>query len=219
VRLINSIVYPFIFLSLLWIIMLYQYLTGISLGHYGVYPRHVEGLEGIIFMPLLHASFTHLLSNSLPLLILGAGVIYFYREVAAKVIAIIYFMTGALVWIFARGGVDGHAVHHIGASGIIYGFAAFLFFGGIFRKNPRLMAISLLILIYYGGLFWGALPGGNPNISWEGHLCGAIAGIFAAYIYKNKGPKPKKYDWEDEPDSIHPGPHISQYWEVKPRGE
>jgi membrane associated rhomboid family serine protease len=129
--------------------------------------------------------------------------------VAARVWGIIYILTGSLVWIFGR------QSEHIGASGLIYGFAAFLFFGGIFRKNTRLLAISLLVLVYYGGIIWGVLPL-DPRISWEGHLFGALSGIFAAYIFKNRGPKPKKYEWENEIEQDDGLPHISKYFEVKP---
>ena len=208
-RFINSFLYPFVFVCLLWVIMVYQYTSGVSLAGWGVLPRHVNGLEGILTMPLIHANYTHLLSNSLPLIILGAGVNYFYPEVASRVWTIIYVLTGLLVWLFAR------ANDHIGASGVIYGLAAFLLFEGIFRRNIRLMAISLLVTVFYGGIIWGILPL-DPHISWEGHLFGAMSGIFAAYIYKKKGPKPKIFDWENEEGPDDGKPHISKYYEVKP---
>jgi membrane associated rhomboid family serine protease len=189
--------------------MIYQQLFHISLADWGVLPRQVPGLKGIITMPLIHANYTHLASNSIPIITLGAGIIFFYPEVAAWVWGIIYVLTGSLVWIFGR------ESEHIGASGLIYGFAAFLFFGGIFRRNTRLLAISLLVLVYYGGIIWGVLPI-DPRISWEGHLFGALSGIFAAYIFKNKGPKPKKYEWENEIEQDDGLPHISKYFEVKP---
>jgi len=209
-RLINSIIYPFIFVCLLWLIMIFQYVSHINLGGFGVFPRHVDGLIGIITMPLIHANYSHLISNTLPFLILGSGLNYFYPDIATRVWAIIYILTGTLVWLFAR------TSEHIGASGIIYGLAAFLLFEGIFRKDIRLMAISLLVTIFYGGIIWGVFPG-NPQVSWEGHLFGALSGIFAAYIYKKKGAKPHKHDWENEEDKEEDGRHhISHYYEVKP---
>jgi membrane associated rhomboid family serine protease len=208
-RLINSFIFPFIFLSLMWLLMIYQSLFHVSLVELGVLPRHLTGLIGIITMPLIHANYMHLASNSIPLITLGAGIIFFYPEVAGWVWGIIYFFTGALVWIFAR------ESEHIGASGLIYGFAAFLFFGGIFRKNTRLLAISLLVMVYYGSMIWGVLPV-DPHISWEGHLFGAFTGLIAAWIFKNKGPKPKKYEWENEIEQDDGLPHISKYFEVNP---
>jgi membrane associated rhomboid family serine protease len=188
-RLLNSFLYPFIFLCLLWLIWIYQHFTGHNLYNWGVYPRHIEGLKGILTMPLIHeaGSTTHLMSNTIPLFTLGAGIIFFYPEVAARVWVLIYLLTGSLVWLIARASEHNE---HIGASGLIYGFAAFLFFEGIFRKNLRLMAISLLVLLYYG--------------------------IIVAYIYKNKGPKPKQHDWENENDTDEGPSHISRYYEVKP---
>ena len=209
-RLINSFAYPFFFVCLLWIIMIFQESSGVSLAAFGVLPRHSDGLIGILTMPLIHANYAHLWANSFPLIVLGAGVNYFYPEVAGKTWAIIYLLTGLLVWLFAR------MSDHIGASGIIYGLAAFLFFGGFFRKNIRLLAVSLMILIYYGGIFWGVFPI-DPHISWEGHLFGAVSGTFAAFIFRNKGPKPERPDWDNEIDNQDDGlPHISHYFEVKP---
>jgi len=208
-RLVNSFTYPFIFVSLLWIIMIFQVASGISFANWGVVPLTLTGLRGIITMPLVHAGYMHLWSNTFPLIVLGAGVNYFYPEVSGKTWMIIYLGTGILVWLFARQN------DHIGASGIIYGLAAFLFFGGIFRKDNRLRALSLIILIYYGGIFWGVFPI-DPHISWEGHLFGACTGVLAAFIFRNSGPKPQKPEWINEIEQDDGLPHISHYFEVNP---
>ncbi|MFZ1281698.1 MAG: rhomboid family intramembrane serine protease, partial [Ignavibacteriaceae bacterium] len=138
--------------------------------------------------------FSHLISNTAPLIFMGLGIFYFYPKVAYKVFTIIYLGTGVLVWIFAR------EVYHIGASGIIYGFVSFLFFSGIFRKDNRSIALALIVILFYGGLIWGVLPI-EKGVSWESHLFGAIAGIIAAFIFRKVDP-PKKYDWEDEESEI-----------------
>ena len=209
-RFIYSFTLPFFFVCLLWIIMIFQVMIGVSFSYWGLFPRTEHGLIGIFTMPLIHANYFHLWSNTFPLIILGAGVNFFYPEVAGKTWFIIYFLTGILVWFFAR------PDDHIGASGIVYGLAAFLFFGGLFRKDNRLRAVSLIILIYYGGIFWGVFPI-DPHISWEGHLFGACSGIFAAFIYRHKGAKPQKYDWEEKDLDTNDGlPHISDYFELKP---
>jgi membrane associated rhomboid family serine protease len=106
----------------------------------------------------------------------------------------VYFMTGIWVW------VAGRDSYHIGASGVIYGFVAFLFFSGIFRKDTRLLALSLFVTFLYGGTVWGMLPLNN-GISWESHLLGAIAGILTAYNFRKEGPQARKYDFGDDEEN------------------
>ena len=143
----------------------------------GILPRNITGLVGIFTSPLIHGSFSHLISNTAPLIFMGLGIFYFYPKVAYKVFTIIYLGTGILVWIFAR------EVYHIGASGIIYGFVSFLFFSGIFRKDNRSIALALVVVFLYGGLIWGVLPV-EKGVSWESHLFGAIVGIIPAFIFR-----------------------------------
>jgi membrane associated rhomboid family serine protease len=156
----------------------------------GVYPREFSGLVGILTAPLIHADFSHLISNSFTLFILFFGVIYFYRNSVFQVFIIIYIVDGILVWLTAR------SSYHIGASGLIYGFASFLFFSGVFRKDKRSIALSLLIVFLYGSLVWGVLPV-EPGVSFESHLFGAITGLICAFIFRKNDP-PKKYSWEKE---------------------
>lgn len=174
----------------LWVIHLITYLMNIYPYKLGILPRNLNGLAGIFTSPLIHGSFSHLISNTAPLVFMGIGIFYFYPKVAYKVFTIIYLGTGVLVWLFAR------EVYHIGASGIIYGFVSFLFFSGIFRKDNRSIALALVVILFYGGLIWGVLPV-ERGVSWESHLFGAIAGIVSAFLFRKIDP-PKKYDWEDE---------------------
>ena len=162
----------------------------------GVLPRKPEGLLGIVSSPLIHANFSHLISNTFPLIILGWIIFYFYPKVAYALFGFVYFFTGLLVWLFAR------QVYHIGASGIVYGFVSFLFFSGIFRKDNTSISLALIIVFLYGGLVWGVLPGWK-GISWESHLFGAITGLGAAFLFRKIDPPKKKYDWEDEPDDFN----------------
>ena len=150
-----------------------------------------RGLLGILLGPLIHGGLGHLAANSLPLIILGMGIFYFYTPIAYRVFFFIYLTSGMMLWFGGRAG------YHIGASGLVYGFAAFLFLSGIIRKNIRLMAISLLVAFLYGGMIWGVLPI-DPNVSWEGHLFGGISGLAVAFLYKDRGPQRKRYDWEIE---------------------
>ncbi|MDH3269179.1 MAG: rhomboid family intramembrane serine protease [Ignavibacteria bacterium] len=161
----------------------------------GLLPRNFIGLLGIVTSPLIHADFSHLISNTIPLTILGVIIFSFYPKVSYILFIFIYILTGLLVWMFAR------QVYHIGASGLVYGFVSFLFFSGIFRRDNKSIALALVITFLYGGLVWGMIPG-LKGISWESHLFGAITGLLAAYMFRKIDPPTKKYDWEDEPDDF-----------------
>ncbi|MBK7630654.1 MAG: rhomboid family intramembrane serine protease [Ignavibacteriales bacterium] len=193
-ELFRKLIIPLTFPLLLWVIYLVTYLLDIPAYKLGILPRNISGLVGIFTSPLIHGGFSHLISNSAPLIFMGLGIFYFYPKVAYKVFTIIYLGTGILVWIFAR------EVYHIGASGIIYGFVSFLFFSGIFRKDNRSIALALVVIFLYGGLIWGVLPV-EKGVSWESHLSGAIVGIIASFIFRKVDP-PKKYDWEEEESGI-----------------
>lgn len=148
-------------------------------GYLGVIPQNSRGLIGIVTGPLVHGDLQHLTNNAISLFLFGSALFFFYRRIAIKVWLLIYFLSSVLVWIFARA---GHS--HIGISGVVYGLAFFLFFGGLFRKNRRLAAISLMLTLFYGSMIWGVLPG-DPRISWEAHLMGAILGTVLAIFYRN----------------------------------
>ena len=192
-----SLYYTFGFLFLLWMVKIAEVTFGISFIRYGLLPRHISGLIGIITYPLIHESFNHLISNSIPLLFLIMGLFYFYPESAFKIFLLIYFLPGILIWLFAR------TAYHIGASGMVYGFVTFFFFSGIIRRDNRSIALALVVTFLYGGLVWGVLPI-YKAISWEGHLFGSFTGILCAFIFRKQDPY-KKYDWEDEPDDDDPG--------------
>lgn len=186
---------PLIFPILIWIVHIVSLVLNVDLTRLGLIPRIPIGLLGIITAPLIHADFSHLISNTVPLIILGWIIFSFYRRVAFISFIFIYLLTGMLVWIFAR------QVYHIGASGIVYGYVSFLFFSGIFRRDNISITLALVITFLYGGLVWGILPG-MKGISWESHLFGGISGLIAAYMFRKIDPPAKKYDWEDEPDDF-----------------
>ena len=189
-----SLILPVFFVFFLWIVKIVDVSEQLSLFYFGNFPRDVKGLWGIFLSPLIHSDFNHLISNSIPLLVLGTGIIFFYRDLAYRVFAIVWILSGICVWIGARDS------YHIGASGLIYGIAAFLFLSGLIRKDFRLAAISLLVVFLYGSLVWGVFPI-FPNISWEYHLFGGISGFVAAIIYRNKGPEKIVWSWEEEEES------------------
>lgn len=176
----ESLLYPTLFVVLLWGIKIIQYLYGLNLVVFGILPRNFYGLIGIATAPLIHGSFQHLFSNSLPLLILGIMTFYFYRKIAFEIFFWVYILTG--VWVWTSASDNGF---HIGASGIIYGFASFLVFSGVFRKERKSLLLSLIVILVYGGLIWGILPTSN-DYSWESHFFGALSGGFAAFFYRKE---------------------------------
>jgi membrane associated rhomboid family serine protease len=195
-RLLLSALVPFLFVAIAWLVMLYSVLFGTDLFYLGIYPRTAEGLPGVIFCPFIHSSAAHLGGNTLPLLFLGTAAFYFYRNSAFKVAAFVWIFSGAVTWLLAR------EAWHIGASGIVYGLASFLFFSGIIRKNFRLMALSLLIVFLYGSMVWGMFPEIYRDVSWEGHAAGFIAGIIMAIVYRNEGPSERRPAWMDEDEDL-----------------
>lgn len=199
-QIVRAFYIPALLLYIIWLIKLIEVLGGVSFGYYGIYPRHLEGLMGIVFSPFLHADFNHLINNSIPLVILTASTIYFYRPIALKVLLLLWFITGFCVWL------GGRPAYHIGASSVIYGEAGFLFFSGVFRKNITLLAISLLTVFLYGSMIWGIFPI-DMKISWESHLFGGLTGMTLAIIYTEKNPATEEKIWEEEPDD-------DPYWEV-----
>ena len=190
-KLIRSVIYPLIFVAIMWGVKLLEIGLNANFAKYGLLPKSFAGLPGIITSPLIHGNFSHILSNSLPLLVLGFITFYFYRPIAFSVFFWVYVMSGLWLW------VAGRETYHIGASGLVYGFVSFLFFSGIIRKDRRLMLLSLFVLFFYGSLIWGIFPL-RPNISWEGHLLGSFAGIITAYFYRNEGPQREEHIWDEE---------------------
>ena len=196
----------------MWLFKIVEIVFNVDLVFLGIYPLKVEGLAGILTSPLVHGDFSHLISNSFPLLILGTCLFYFYRKIAYKAFFLIYFLTGLWVWFGARD------AWHIGASGIVYGLASFLFISGIIRKNPRLMAITFFVAFFYGSMIWGIFPDFFPfkNISWEGHLMGLISGLVLAVFYRKEGPQRKLYSWdfEDEEEDDENDDDENAYWKT-----
>ena len=187
-----SMIIPGVFVFLMWLVRFVELMFDIDLTRMGIYPQSVNGLQGILFSPLIHKDFGHLFNNSLPLFFLGTFLFYFYSEIAIKVSLWLYFLTGAAVWI------AGREAWHIGASGIIYGLASFLFFSGIIRKHFRLAGLSLLIVFLYGSMVWGIFPDVYRDASWESHLLGFVAGIVLAVIYRKQGPQAPVYEWPED---------------------
>ena len=195
-NLINTLKYPLFFLLIMWGVKIFEILYNTSYIDLGVLPRSFKGLKGIIFSPFIHKDLSHLINNSMPIIVLGSSLSYFYPRIKFRLVLWLYFTCGILLW-----GI-GRSSFHIGASGFIYALASFIFFSGLIKKNKRLSALSLVVVFIYGSMFWGLLPT-HENVSWEGHLSGLIAGLIIAFFFKNLGPKKDVYQWEiDEQDEI-----------------
>ncbi|MFN6944084.1 MAG: rhomboid family intramembrane serine protease [Cytophagaceae bacterium] len=181
----ESLFYPALIIGLLWLVRYAEIFFELDFRYLGIFPRALKGLPGILTAPLVHGDNQHLLSNTLPLAILGILLVFFYRRMVFEVFCWIYILSGMWVWVSAtsRG-------YHLGASGLIYGIAAFIFFSGIFRNDRKSMGLSLLVTIVYGGMVWGLFPF-HQNISWETHFFGALAGTMCAWYYRKVEIKPK----------------------------
>ena len=195
-KFIQSLTLPAIFVILIWVIHVVQWILPVDFRFLGLLPKNIVGLRGIIFSPLLHKDLGHIASNTPPLFFMGIIVMFFYRRVAIQSFLMIYVLTGLSVWLFARTGYN-----HIGASGVIYGLVSFVFWSGVFRRNIKSIVLSLIVVFYYGSMVLGILPN-DEGISWESHLLGALVGVFVAYWFKEKIEKDEEktvYSWEQEP--------------------
>lgn len=177
--LIGSLYPPFVGVLVLWIVHFLTLAMQVDTGGWGIYPRRLFGLAGIVTGPIVHGGLNHLMSNSAPLFVLGAIMVYFYRRVALPAFVMIYFLTDISVWLLAR------PVFHVGASGIVYGMVAFVFWNGLFRGSARSIVLALGVLIFYSGMFGGILPD-QAGISWESHLLGSLVGIFTSYWFRDQ---------------------------------
>ena len=174
----KNLLLVFALMSVLWIVQFMQYFYVFDFGPYGNWPRHLAGLKGIIFSPFIHGSFDHLISNSLPMMVLLTVLLNAYPGIALPVLVFVHLTSGILVWLFAPPDTV-----HIGISGIIYGIATFLMASGIFRKDRLSVTIAIFVGLIYGSMIWGFIP--QPGISWQSHLYGAISGLLIAYLLRN----------------------------------
>ena len=169
-------------LALMWLVeVLDTFVLDDTLQTHGIEPREFDGLEGVLFAPVLHDGWSHIISNSIPFLVLG-GLALTYglrRWLIATVIIVV--AGGMTTWLFARSGV------HIGASILVFGYFGFLLGMAWFERSIRSIGIAVLVAVVYGGLIWGVLPT-SSGVSWEGHLFGALAGAGAAAILANRKP-------------------------------
>jgi len=171
--------FPITLLILLWVIEGVDNVLGLNLHVLGIYPREWSGFPGIFTSPFIHSTWGHLASNSMPILVLTSIMVLFYSKVATQSLISIMIGTGIMVWLFAR------PSYHIGASGVVYGLVAFVFWTGVFKKNMKSIVLALIVLTLYSGSVESMFPNVEKNISWESHLFGAMIGLVTAFVFKN----------------------------------
>lgn len=191
----EAIIYPLLLVALMWMTYWAELVSGVDLVRYGVRPHAWESWKGVLMMPLLHApnDIAHIVNNSFPALLLFAALVFYYREIAFRVLLVSWLGTGMLVWAF---GTNDNS-YHIGMSGVIYALFGFLFISGFFRRYRPLQVVSLFVVFLYGSMVWGIFPL-KAGVSWEGHFSGLVVGIVLAVIYRKRGPKGPKYQYEIE---------------------
>jgi len=181
-----------IMVVIIWIVYLFEQLTGFDLSRFGLRPREGAGLLGLFTTPLLHGNLSHVASNSIPLFVGGVAMLFLYPNSSLRALPVIYVGSAALAWVFARPSI------HIGASGLVYGMLAFVFVSGILRRDLRSVGVSLMIWFFYGSMLWGVLPV-ERGMSWELHASGMAMGVVMAFVFRRWDLPPlKRYGWEDE---------------------
>lgn len=194
-----SIIPAIILLFFIWIMFVIDYtqVFYFNFSRLGIYPLRINGLVGVISSPFVHASFSHLISNTVPLLIMVSMIFFFYNQIAFKSIALLWVISGILTWLLGRN------AYHIGASGLVFALVFFLFFSGLFRIYTPLVAVSMIVIFIYGSTIWSIFPISefvDASLSWEAHLSGAISGFLVALLYRNQGPQKPEIIWDDDED-------------------
>ena len=212
-----SAIIPTILVAVMWVVKIIEVLFHLDFSFLGVKPVSPEGIPGIFLFHFIHGDWQHLFANTIPILVLGSALYYFYRPIANRILLILILSVGLLTWCGARGGV------HIGASGLVYGLTFFLMLSGFIRKDKKLIIISLVVVFLYGSLVWGLYPkyAIENNISWEGHLSGFVMGIVLAIYYKGEvwygnenGDENGIWDDDDDCDDDIDPETQKPYWDI-----
>lgn len=204
-RFFSALLASTLLVAVLWWIEMVEILLATSLSGLGVQPRTLGGLSGILAAPLLHGSVRHLVSNTLPLLVLGTLTLAIYPRTAWRALALIWLGSGLGIWLIGREST------HLGASGVTHGLMFFLFVLGLIRRDRPAIAAMLIAFFLYGGMVLTVLPN-DPQVSWEAHLSGAVCGVLAAVLWFRRDPAPprKRYSWEDEDETALQDPRLEQ---------
>ena len=212
-KFLGSLIVPLLIVTTMWVVKIVEVSLGVNLSRWGVTPHTAQGLIGILTLPFLHGSWEHLLSNTIPILVLGTALYYCYPTLANRVLLITYLASGLITWCIGNPNTT-----HIGASALVYGLNLFLVFSGFIRGNRMLIVISLIMVFLYGSFIWGMIPDFAipQGISWEGHLSGAIIGVLLAFFLRKEGPQKEVHHWDDEDDEDSGDDDTDEkpYWDV-----
>ena len=206
----GSLAIPALLVTLMWVVKVAEMAFSVDLSIWGLVPWSTRGLWGILTLPFLHGSWEHLITNSFPILVLGTALYYCYPTLANRVMLIGWLASGLLTWCIGA----PHSVH-VGASALIYSLNLFLVVSGFIRRNRQLIVISLIMVFLYGSFIWGMIPAFAKlqNISWEGHLSGAIVGIVLAFIFMKEGPQKEEHHWDEDDDEENDNDE-KPYWDI-----
>ena len=199
-----------VFVLLIWWIKISEMLFGWSLQELGIYPQVPGGLVGIITGPLIHGSWSHLLSNTLPILLLGSMLVYGYPRSRWWTLSIIWLVSGLGVWLFGR------ESFHFGASGLAHGMFFFLLIGGVLRRDKLSIVLLMIAFFMYGSMVLTIFPR-EPGISFEYHFFGAVGGVLSTLILRNQDPMTLRrlYAGGREPEEEYEeDPIIGDQWKM-----
>ncbi|HEX5313904.1 MAG TPA: rhomboid family intramembrane serine protease [Gammaproteobacteria bacterium] len=201
----------FWFTATLWWIELVQKIGGWNLSGLGIEPHVLFGLIGVVTAPLLHGSWEHLLSNTLPLVILGTALLYGYQRASRYVVPLVWLGSGLGVWF------TGQPAFYVGASGVVMGFIAFLLVAGALRRDRTSIAITCVVAFLYGTALVEIVPQGEPHIAYVAHAWGGAIGLLCAIVLFRLDPIPprKRFHWQDEPEDFD-DPVIGDLWREPP---
>lgn len=181
----------FVFIFVMWLVYWVEVKFHFRFTDNGIKPLHISGLQGVLFSPFIHGNLKHLWSNTLPCLLLITALNYFYRRISFRVLILGLLFSGLLTWFIGR------PSYHIGASGVVYMLASFLFFKGIVTRHYKMISLSFIVTFFYGSLIWYVLPI-EDGISWEGHLSGGTTGLILAVFTRSKLPQHQIFEWQQE---------------------
>lgn len=215
-----ALVIPLLLVAVMWVVKIAEMSFDVDFGRWGLIPHTVRGLLGIFTLPFLHGSWDHLITNTIPIIVLGTALYYFYPTLANRVMLVSYLGSGLLTWC-----IGNPATIHVGASALIYSLNLFLIVSGFIRGNRQLIVIALIMVFLYGSFIWGMIPAlAIPqHISWEGHLSGAIVGIVLALLLRKEGPQKEVYHWDEDEEEKEDDPPTDSgskdndekpYWDV-----
>lgn len=212
IRLIDSIVWPLVLVLLAWIVFFIDIRFHLGLHSYGMHPQSLDGIYGIFTMPFLHGDFDHLFSNSIPLVLAMGFIFTYFPDSKWHILALNVVVTGVLLLLLGE-----PRSNHIGASGLVYAFIFFLVTHAFITRNKEMLSASFILIFLYGSLVYGIFPDYGKiigkNISWEGHLSGALSGVFFGVLYRKRGPQQALFfegEEEDEDDNDDP----DAYWKT-----